>query len=111
MNTLYYGDIMDIQQRYLNEHNVKHLINLWDEIEITGSLSTERLSYLPQEPEALPERISRASINPDNMVLDPFCSCGTTIRAAIRLGRKCSSAKSPLPTPKSITSLFTVWFD
>ena len=39
-------------------------------------------------PVALLERIIEASSNPDDMVLDPICGCGTTVEAAQKLGRK-----------------------
>ncbi len=48
----------------------------------------ERLHYPTQKPVALLERIIKASSNPGDVVLDPFCGCGTTIDAAEKLGRK-----------------------
>jgi hypothetical protein len=48
----------------------------------------ERLGYPTQKPVALLERILKASSNPGDVVLDPFCGCGTTIDAAEKLGRK-----------------------
>jgi site-specific DNA-methyltransferase (adenine-specific) len=48
----------------------------------------ERLSYPTQKPEALLERIIRASSTEGDLVLDPFCGCGTTIAVAQRLGRR-----------------------
>ena len=47
----------------------------------------ERLGYPTQKPVALLERIIQASSNPGDVVLDPFCGCGTTIDAAEKLGR------------------------
>ena len=52
------------------------------------SFSTEKLGYPTQKPVALLERIIKASSNEGDLVLDPFCGCGTTIDAANRLGRK-----------------------
>ena len=52
------------------------------------NLSAERLGYPTQKPVSLLERIVRASSNPDDVVLDPFCGCGTTILAAQKLGRQ-----------------------
>lgn len=49
--------------------------------------SAERLGYPTQKPEALLERIIRASSNEGDRVLDPFCGCGTAIAAAQRLNR------------------------
>lgn len=51
------------------------------------SFSTEKLGYPTQKPLALLERIVRASSGKGDLVLDPFCGCGTTIAAADRLGR------------------------
>ena len=52
------------------------------------SSSKERLGYPTQKPLALLERIIKASSNEGDVVLDPFCGCGTTIEAAINLNRK-----------------------
>jgi DNA modification methylase len=48
----------------------------------------ERLGYPTQKPEALLERILRASSNEGDVVLDPFCGCGTTIQVAQKLNRR-----------------------
>ncbi len=48
----------------------------------------ERLGYQTQKPEGLLRRIIAASSNPGDLVLDPFCGCGTAVAAAHRLGRK-----------------------
>ena len=58
----------------------------WD-IPMIGSSSNERLGYKTQKPEALIERIIKASSNPGDVVLDPFCGSGTTLVAAHTLGR------------------------
>lgn len=50
--------------------------------------ATERLGYPTQKPEALLERIIKASSNEDDIVLDAFCGCGTTIAVAQRLKRR-----------------------
>jgi hypothetical protein len=50
--------------------------------------SAEKLGYPTQKPVALLERIVAVSSNPGDLVLDPFCGCGTTIHAAQKLGRK-----------------------
>ena len=51
------------------------------------SFSQEKVGYPTQKPEALLERIIKASSNEDDLVLDPFCGCGTAIVVAHRLGR------------------------
>lgn len=53
-----------------------------------NSQATERLGYPTQKPLALLERIIAASSNPGEIVLDPFCGCGTAIAAAQTLKRK-----------------------
>ena len=61
--------------------------DVWAGIFSLNSQSQERLSYPTQKPMALLERIIRASSNPGDVVLDPFCSCGTAVHAAEKLGR------------------------
>jgi site-specific DNA-methyltransferase (adenine-specific) len=52
------------------------------------NLAAERLGYPTQKPEALLERIIKASSNEGDLVLDPFCGCGTTVQVAQRLNRR-----------------------
>ena len=61
--------------------------NVWH-IDKLNNSSKERLGYPTQKPEALLERIIKASSNKGDIVLDPFCGCGTTISMAQRLERK-----------------------
>ncbi len=63
------------------------LHDVWD-IGIINPTSKERLGYPTQKPEALLERIIKASSNQGDLVLDPFCGCGTTVAVAQRLGRR-----------------------
>ena len=60
----------------------------WWLVSIINPAAKERLGYPTQKPEALLERIIKASSNKDDLVLDPFCGCGTTIAVAQKLGRK-----------------------
>ena len=73
---------------YADEHPGIKLQNLWDDIGAIGAQAHERLGYPTQKPQALLERIISASSNPDDVVLDPFCGCGTTIHAAQKLERQ-----------------------
>lgn len=57
-------------------------------IQQMNPMAKERLGYPTQKPEALLERIIKASSNEGDTVLDPFCGCGTTIAVAQRLGRR-----------------------
>ena len=61
--------------------------DVWD-ISIIAGFAKERVGYPTQKPLALLERIIKASSNPDDVVLDPFCGCATACVAADRLGRK-----------------------
>lgn len=61
--------------------------DVW-EISIIAGSAKERLGYPTQKPEALLERIIETSSNPGDVVLDPFCGCGTTVAVAQRLGRR-----------------------
>jgi DNA modification methylase len=58
----------------------------WDDINRTAG--EEDLGYPTQKPEALLERIIKASSNEGDLVLDPFCGCGTTVQVAQRLNRR-----------------------
>ena len=64
------------------------LQSLWDDMPGINNRSAEFLGYPTQKPVALMERIIQASSNPGDLVLDPFCGCGTTIHAAQKLGRQ-----------------------
>ncbi len=72
-------------KRYLDEQRGKPLGDVWTDIPPLNSQAKERLGYPTQKPEALLERIITLSSNEGDMVLDPFCGCGTTIAAAQKL--------------------------
>lgn len=74
--------------RFLDEMPGVPLQDVWTDIPPINSQAAERLGYPTQKPEALLERIVQASSNPGDLVLDPFCGCGTTIAAAQKLGRR-----------------------
>ncbi|HPB05781.1 MAG TPA: site-specific DNA-methyltransferase [Prolixibacteraceae bacterium] len=75
-------------KRYLDEMNGRAVQSLWDDIQQIGSWSTEGNSYPTQKPEALLERIIKASSNEGDLVADFFCGSGTTAAVAEKLGRK-----------------------
>jgi len=75
-------------KRYLDENRGVAAQALWDDIPPINSQAKERLGYPTQKPEALLERIIRASSNEGDVVLDPFCGCGTAVAAAQKLGRR-----------------------
>jgi site-specific DNA-methyltransferase (adenine-specific) len=75
-------------KRYLDEMPGVPLQDTWTDIPPIGAQAAERLGYPTQKPLALLERIIKASSNPGDVVLDPFCGCGTAIEAAEKLGRQ-----------------------
>ena len=62
--------------------------DMWSDLPELNSQAAERLGYPTQKPLALLERIIQASSNPGDLVLDPFCGCGTAVVAAQKLGRQ-----------------------
>ena len=79
---------MDGLKVYLDETDGKALQNIWTDIARIPNTSSERLGYATQKPLKLIERIIKASSNEGDVVLDPFCGCGTTVEAAHNLKRK-----------------------
>ncbi|NCC61084.1 MAG: site-specific DNA-methyltransferase [Verrucomicrobiae bacterium] len=62
--------------------------NVWTDIPIVNPMADERVDYPTQKPEALLERIIKASSNEGDLVADFFCGSGTTAAVAEKLGRK-----------------------
>ncbi len=60
----------------------------WTDIDRLNQTAKERLGYETQKPLALLERIIEASSNEGDVILDPFCGCGTAVHAAQKLRRK-----------------------
>ncbi len=75
------------RKRYLSELEGETVDSLWDDIPPINSQAKERLGYPTQKPEALLERIIRASTKEGDVVLDPFCGCGTAVATAENLKR------------------------
>lgn len=75
-------------KQYLKNTKEPVAQDLWFDIKSLQHAGSERLGYPTQKPEALLERIIKASSNKNDLVLDPFCGCGTTIAVAQRLQRK-----------------------
>ena len=73
---------------YLDEMPGVPLQNIWLDISVISAQSAERLGYPTQKPLALLERIIKASSKPGDLVMDPFCGCGTAIAAAQKLERR-----------------------
>lgn len=75
-------------KRYLDEMPGTPVTSVWTDIQPVQSQAAERLGYPTQKPETLLERIIKASSNEGDLVLDPFCGCGTTVVVAERLNRR-----------------------
>jgi DNA modification methylase len=74
--------------QYTDEMPGIPLQSIWTDIRPISALAAERLGYPTQKPLALLERIIKASSNPNDIVLDAFCGCGTALVAAENLGRQ-----------------------
>ncbi|MGQ1799164.1 site-specific DNA-methyltransferase, partial [Kocuria oceani] len=75
-------------KKYLDEQKGLPLGDVWSDIPPLNSQAAERLGYPTQKPLALLERLLSLMTNPGDVVLDPFCGCGTTVDAAQKLGRR-----------------------
>ena len=73
---------------FLDEKEGKPLQDIWSDVSPVHNQPKERLGYQTQKPEALLERIINASSDEGDVVLDPFCGCGTAIAVAERLKRR-----------------------
>jgi site-specific DNA-methyltransferase (adenine-specific)/adenine-specific DNA-methyltransferase len=73
---------------YLEDNEGVAVSDFWDDISLIGSGSLESVDYPTQKPEALLERILKASSNEGDLVADFFCGSGTTAAVAEKLGRK-----------------------
>jgi DNA modification methylase len=76
------------QKLYLDESRGVPVQDIWADIPSLSGAHSERLGYPTQKPLALLERVISASSNPGDVVLDPFCGCGTAVHAAHKLGRQ-----------------------
>lgn len=76
-------------KQYLSESaGGSQIDDVWTDINMLNPVSSERLGYPTQKPLALLERILKASSNEGDVILDPFCGCGTTVDAAQSLKRQ-----------------------
>jgi DNA modification methylase len=75
-------------KRYLDEMKGQLLQDIWTDISPVQAHAKERLGYPTQKPEQLLERIITGSSNAMDIILDPFCGCGTSIVVAHKLGRR-----------------------
>jgi len=75
-------------KNYLDEMPGLAVQDVWTDLTLIGGSSPERLGYPTQKPLSLMERIIKSSSDEGQVVLDPFCGCGTTIHAAQKLKRE-----------------------
>ncbi|MGA3333278.1 MAG: DNA methyltransferase [Terracidiphilus sp.] len=75
-------------KRYLDEMPGVPLQNIWTDISPINMMAKERLGYPTQKPETLLSRILSVSSNEGDLVLDPFCGCGTAVQVAQSLNRR-----------------------
>lgn len=75
-------------KRYLDEQRGKPMGDVWTDIAPLLGTDAERLGYPTQKPVSLLTRILRLASREGDLVLDPFCGCGTTIEACERVGRR-----------------------
>ena len=75
-------------KQYIDDLGGSDVQDIITDIPAISSQAQERLGYPTQKPEALLERILRASCNEGDIVLDPFCGCGTTVQVAQKLNRR-----------------------
>ena len=81
------GEIRLVTQMTNVESQGRPADDVWS-IPVINSQAKERLGYPTQKPEALLERIIKASSNEGDVVLDAFCGCGTAVAVAQRLNRR-----------------------
>ncbi len=75
-------------KQYVDDMEGTTLQDIFDDIQPISSQAAERLGYPTQKPEALLERIIKASSNEGDTILDAYCGCGTTVAVAQRLNRR-----------------------
>jgi DNA modification methylase len=75
-------------KRYLDEQRGRPIDDVWVDIQPINSRARERRGWPTQKPEALLERIITLSSNQNDVLLDPFCGCGTSVAVAQRLSRR-----------------------
>jgi DNA modification methylase len=81
------GGIPSFKQ-YIDDMAGTQINDVWTDIPPISAQAKERLGYPTQKPLALLERVITASSNPGDVVLDPFCGCGTAVVAAQKLNRR-----------------------
>lgn len=76
------------RKQFLDEYKGRPIGNLWTDIYVINSMSSERMEFVGQKPEPLIERILNLASDPGDLVLDSFLGSGTTAAVAHKMGRK-----------------------
>lgn len=76
------------RKQFLDEYKGRPIGNLWTDINVINPMSSERLDFVGQKPEALIERVLLLSTQQGDLVLDSFAGTGTTAAVAHKMGRK-----------------------
>jgi site-specific DNA-methyltransferase (adenine-specific) len=82
------GESIPRYKRYLDEQEGIPLGDVWTDIPAVNAMAKERLGWETQKPLALLERVLEVGSKPGDIVLDPFCGCGTALVAAKKLDRR-----------------------
>ncbi|HMW33146.1 MAG TPA: site-specific DNA-methyltransferase, partial [bacterium] len=82
------GSKYPVYKAYLDEDKGTVVDSLWSDLSHSGTFGDDKLGYPTQKPEALLERIIKASSNEGDLIADFFCGSGTTAAVAEKLGRK-----------------------
>ena len=85
---IYFRNNKPYRIRYMDEDKGRLIGNVWNDINRLQGINREFLGYPSQKPLVLLERILKASSSEGALILDPFCGCGTTIEAGLKLGRQ-----------------------
>jgi site-specific DNA-methyltransferase (adenine-specific) len=83
-----HSTLCPVEKRHIDLDRGTPVTDWWTDIPTVTGWNVERLNYPTQKPEALLERIILASSSEGDLILDPFCGCGTTISVAQRLNRR-----------------------
>lgn len=75
------------EKRFLDKQEGVPISSVWTDISPVNARAQERIGYPTQKPLALMRRVIGAATNKGDLVLDPFCGCGTTVHAAEEMGR------------------------
>jgi hypothetical protein len=76
------------RKNFIKDYTGSEVDNLWIDVIPLGQKQSESLGYPTQKPEALLERIIKASSNEKDIVLDAYCGCGTTVAVCQKLDRQ-----------------------